>query len=361
MRLFKNIKKNKKVQSEDVESNNPNVIFKDLKLQVTIGQWLGVLKSLKTQAMPGFSITTSFDAEELMKTIGVSKNDLVLTADKFAALLKEVVDDVNETYVFSDYNGKDLTFKCHLEKANRDVKMAIRWGSFMDSMPEFIIDTEKDSKTYEYHGEYNGEPAKLTPACYTLKNLNNGNELYRYLSPFSINYTLTSGKYSLSINIDNPEKVSFEGIGSYVYRLAKEQELEQYLLGLSFPTNIFEVYRKVRELDNTTLASHSEFEIKITKKIRKKTNKTTDVVSFTYGKLKNLIKTYNDKTISVSDASWSYETPSLAVTEQDGTIKYNLTLNSEAELKNAKPITDFESVKQEVEQVKVLARTLEKE
>ncbi len=353
MSLFKNKKRNKMVKSDDAVSKSPYIIFNDLKLQITIGQWLGVLKSLKSQSLT----STSIDIEDLMKEVGVSKKDLVLIAHEFAALLKGIVEDINETYVFSDFNEKDLTFKCHLEKANRDVNMSIKFGSVIDGFPKLTIDTEKNSKVYEYYGKYDDKPARLTLHCYNLKNPNNGNELYRYLSPFSLNYTLTSGNYDLTINIDNPEEGSLNGVGSYVYRLTKEQELEQYLLDLSLPNDIFEVYHKIRELDTIPFVRHLEFVIKASKKLDKENIKTTDIVSFEEGKLKKLTKTYKDKTISVSEVSWSYETPSLVVAEQDG--KYILTLNSEDDLKNLKPVTDFESVKQEVEQIRVLARTLE--
>ncbi|MCM1053574.1 MAG: hypothetical protein NC483_06340 [Ruminococcus sp.] len=365
MNILKNFKWNKRMEeTKDTEIPNESIkiVFGDLMLQIKLGQWLNVLKPTKTYSFSGISISTGLEPEELIKKVGVSGAELELVAVKFGRLLKMTGIKDGETCVFSDYNEKEFSFNCHLEKANEDCKIYVRWGDLVDEMPEVIIDTVNTNRHYDYHEAYKDNPAKLTLQSYTLKK-DNGNELYRYISPYDVNYTLRSADYTLRIEMKNPKDIPFDEIFTYKYSFAKEKELEEYLLGLSFPMDIFEVYRKIHELDTTSIADYPKFIIGVSKKIDGKREKTTDKVLFESGALKELTKTQNGKTISIDSlGAWSYETSSLTVVKNGSEVKYNLTLQSEDELKDLTvPVKGFETVKSEIEQVRVLARTLERD
>jgi len=364
--IFKG-KKSKESQTLDIPKvekealDVPKVVFEDLELQVTIGQWLGVLSSQQGFGNSGFTIYTHLSAEELMKKVNIPAEKFEEIVTKFGLLLKLAGVDNAETCTLDQFDKDNFSFNCHFNNRSNDAKISLRWGSMMDSGPEFIIDYLDENKTYDYYEEYKDKPTRLKLQHYTIKNPENENSCYRYLSPYAAYFTLTNGEYSFLIEIERPESIKVDVFSDYVFRLENEEQLQQYLLGLTFPLEINEVYKKICEISTSSVNEYPSFKIEVKRKLDEKNNKTTDMISLNHGQLKEFIITKGGKTITIdSDGNWIYDSSKLIISQSgNGNINYSLNSIPRDELLTASsPFEQYSEVSQEVEQVRNLTRTL---
>lgn len=343
------------------ELDVPKVVFEDLELQATVGQWLGILSSLKCRENSSSIIYTHLSVEELMKKVDIPTAKFDEIETKFGLLLKLAGIDNTETCTLNQFDKDKFSFNCHFNNSGNDANISLRWGNMLDDGPEFIIDYQNESKTYEYWAETEKKPTRLVLQQYTIKNTENGNSCFRYLSPYNVSFTLQNGEYSLSIDIDRPESIKADVFSDYTFRIKNEEELNQYLLGLSFPFEINEVYKKICEISIDSIVEYPNFNLEVKRKMDKKTNKITDMVSLNHGQLKKFIITKGERTIAIdSDEKWSYVSPKLSVSQNDKVdINYSLNSISSAELLNvASPFEQYNEVNKEVEQVKILTKTM---
>lgn len=351
----------KEIKLENTSLNEPKIIFEDLELQVTIGQWLGILSSQQGFGNSGLTIYTLLSAKELMKRINVSNEKLKEISANFGHLLTLAGIDKSETCTLNQFDKEKSSFNCHFNNSNNDANISLRWGSFIDSGPEFIIDYQNEKRTYDYREAYKDKPARLNLQQYIIKNVDNNNSCSRYLSPHSAYFTLKNEQHSLTITIERPESIKKSGLGDCVFRLKKEDELQQYLLGLTFPLDINEVYKKICEISLDSITEYPKFDLEVKSQINEKQDKTTDMISLRYGLLNIFIITREGKTVTIDSAgNWSYASPELAVSqEKNGNINYSLNSISYDEISSlASPLEQFNMVSQEVEQVRTLTKTL---
>lgn len=85
----------------------------------------------------------------------------------------------------------------------------------------------------------------------------------------------------------------------YTFRMKNEEQLQQYLLGLSFPLKIDEVYKKIVEISIDSINEYPNFNLKVERKLDEKKQKTTGRISLNYGQLKIFTMTIEGKTISI--------------------------------------------------------------
>lgn len=364
--IFKG-KKAKENQTLDISKGEkealdvPTVIFEDLELQVTIGQWLGILSSQQGFENSDFTIYTHLSAEELMKKVNIPAEKFEKIVTKFGLLLKIVGIENTETCILNQFDKDNFSFNCHFNNSGNDANISLRWGDMMDFNPEFTINYQNESKTYDYLAEAEEKIARLKLQHYTVKNPENGNSCYRYLSPYTADFTLTNGEYSFSIEIKRPESIKVDVFSDYVFRLKDEKQLQQYLLGLIFPLEINEVYKKVCEISTSLINEYPSFKIEVERKLNEKNNKTTDMISLNYGQLKNFIITKSGRTITIdSYGNWSYDSPKLIISQSDkGNINYSLnSISSDELLTAASPFEQYSEVIQEIEQVRKLTKTM---
>ena len=322
----------------------PKVIFKDSELQFTIGQWLGILSSQKNWVNSHFAIYKYLKAKKFRE---IEK--------KFGLLLKMTGIENTETCILSQFNKNNFSFNCHFNNSDNDANISLRWGDMIDFNSELIINYQNECKTYDYWTEYGENTTRLKLQDYTIKNPENENSCYRYLSTYKIYFTLTNGKYSFLIEIERPESIKADIFGDYdyVFRLENEDQLQQYLLGLTFPLEIDEVYKKICEISTNSVDKYPNFKIEIKRKIDKKKDKTTDMIYLEHGQLKKFIITKNGKTIEFDESvNLSYNSHNLYV-NQDHKDATNNSLNSIS----GDELTSFE-LRQEIEQVKKLAKNM---
>lgn len=364
--IFKG-KKSKESQTLDIPKvekealDVPKVVFEDLELQVTIGQWLGILSSQQGFGNSSFTIYTHLSAEELMKKINIPAEKFEEIVIKFGLLLKIAGIENTETCTLNQFDKDNFSFNCHFNNSGNDANISLRWGDMIDFGPEFTINYQNESKTYDYWAESEEKPTRLKLQHYTIKNPENENSCYRYLSPYTSYFTLTNGEYSFSIEIKRPESIKVDVFSDYVFRLENEEQLQQYLLGLTFPLEINEVYKKICEISTSSVNEYPSFKIEVKRKLDEKNNKTTDMISLNHGQLKKFIITKGGRTITIdSDGNWSYDSPKLIISQSDkGNINYSLnSIPSDELLTASSPFEQYSEVSQEVEQVRKLTKTM---
>ena len=370
--LFKRKGQNKTDETIDVYTETafvdnetfeiPKVIFEDLELQVTIGQWLGILSSRQGFGTEGITFYTHLSAEELMKKTNISAKDLDNISKKFGELFKMAGVDNSETCVLSQYDKEKFTFNCHFNNAGDSANISMRWGDPIENMPELKIDYHNNSKTYYFNESYENKPMKLSLEHYTLTNPENGNEVYRYLSKYRSSITLRNEDYQLTIENEKPINIEFDIFNDrdYVYKLRNEEELKQYLLGLSFPITIDEVYKKICELSLENVSEYPMLSIKVEKNINS-TSLTTDLIYMNNGQLTKFVITRNGRTISLDNKdNWSFKTSEVTVSQNnEGIVNYSLHSIPKDMLDGViKPSDLMKTVNQEVENVKTLSKTL---
>ncbi len=365
-KLFKS-KKSKDNQSLDIIKNEketldvPKVIIEDSELQVIIGQWLGILSSKQVFGNSHFAIYTRLSVKDLMNQVDIPAEKFKEITTKFGLLLKIVGIENTETCTLNQFDKNNLSFNCHFNNRNTNANISLKWSDILYSGTEFIINYKNESKTYDYLPEVEEEnkPTRLNLHHYTIKNPENDNSCFRYLSPYSAYFRLTNGEYSLSIEMKRPEniKVNMKINYDYIFKIENEEQLQQYLLGLTFPVEINEVYKKICEILITTVDKYPSFKIEIKEKKDEKNNKTTDMIDLHHGQVKQIIITKNEKTIAIdNDGNWSYDSPKLTIKQNNkGTIDYSLNATHSDELSTAlTPFEQYSKVCQEVEQIRKL-------
>ena len=363
---FKDLFKVKKEKKDNLKNDQevldvPKVEFANLELQGTIGQWLGVLSSRQSVGNSFFSVSTHLSVEELIKKVNISEKQWKEVETKFAILLKLAGIPSTETCILGNLNKDDGTFECVFKNSEEDANIAIRWGDMLDYWPELTISYQNESKTYDYFEETKDNPMQLRLNHYKIKNPTNGNSCYRYLSEYTSYFTLKSGEYSLKIEIKRPESVNTYEVSNYTFRLENEEELQKYLLNLTFPLDINEVYKKIREISVSAVEEYPSFKLKVTKELDEKNIKITDMMILKDGQLENFIMTKEGKTIEIdSVGNWTYNSQELNVSQNDkGNVSYMVNLVSKEELGSLiEPLEQYNEVSQEVEQVRKLTQTM---
>lgn len=341
-----------------IDFDGPKVIFDDLKLKITIGQWLGLLPPQKEEKEGAVSIITHLDAEELMKATDIPKSKLDEIDKRFGYLLKLAGIDPKETCTLNQYNKDAFSFNCVLQNCQSNAKISLKWSSFMDSGPKLIIDYKGERRTYEYWTwiEPDKEIINLGLEHYTKINEANDNSYFRYLSKYGVSISLQNEDYHFSISFDRPRGKT----DNKPYTLDKENKLQEFLLGLSFPFDICEVYKKICEIcDITTdlLTTIPSFSLKVERKLNEKQEVVTDKIDFYYGQLKCFVLTRNGKTITIDrDGNWTYISQGLTINQSNnGSISYSISLPSIADLaKVPSPLEQYNTVQEEVEGIKKL-------
>ena len=332
------------------KQNVPRVEFEDYISQIIIGQWLRILPNRKEYSCSEGSLITHLSADELIHLKGIYDNDLEHIKYAFGKLLIDAGIASDEVCFVTVFDKDNLTFKLNVgSKESYDVRL--RWGDFFDFYPEFEMKGKNFSKTYVLSETEDASKLRLDKYSLTAdSNVRVG----RYLSFFNAYFDWQNGDKFLSIDIGNLRP----NVGSIFY-LENEDALMQYLLSLSSPIDIVEVFKKVRELSlGDDLLKYSKILIKVFKSEENKEIET-DVIEICYGKVRQIKKTQDNKTISFDEnGNWTFENPSLSVVKGDGKIKISMDSSSSDELVGISPLESYNKAGEEVEKVQKLVRDI---
>ncbi len=338
-------------------SNVPTVIFEDKELQVKVGQWAEMLTSKRISHIPGLSIYTHFDADELIRSAAIPRELYDKIANEFERILLKAGIQPDETCIISDYDKDNFSFNCHLKNSDKDKKISLRWGDPIDNLPEIIVQDESKEESYEYYPEYDNKPSNLLLRFQTLYRDNNS--LFRYLYGYDTMFRLSDGSKKLQLDVTRPDYITEAGYDGYQYRLNNEDVLKEYLLGLSFPVDISEVYKRISEIALDSIKDYPEIKIVATDVIDEKTA-TTDEIKLRYGKLEKFTISKNGKTISIDkNGNWTVTSPKVSINKShDGKINYSLNMDSYEELIANLGVNQFTIATEEVSNIKQFVKTL---
>ena len=364
--FFKKRAKNEEKETETIKttevvnekSDVPTVIFDDLELQVKIGQWAEMLSSKKVSQYTGLSIYTHLDAEELIKKVTIPQELLDKVSKEFGSILERAGVDKDEVCTLSNHNKDNFSFNCHFEKANKDAKISLRWGDWLDNFPAITIQDDEKKEQYEYQPKYEDKPSKLI-----LRNsiLYNGeNSLTRYLYAYDAIEILTNGNKTLKLDVTRPDSITELGYSGYHFRLKNEEELKDYLLSLSFPVDIAEVYKHIREIALGPIITYPSIKLVAQEKINDDESITTDEIHIKNGELYNFTRTKNGIKISIDkDDNWSYTSQKVSINKSsEGKVDYRLNADSYEELAASIGVDQFVPASEEVDKVKQFTKTL---
>ncbi len=281
----------------------PKVDFESLELQIEVGKWLEILNTLRVTGNKDFKMYSSLETSEIIKEKLYKEEDLKKINLEFGKLLKLVGVEVPNICFIKDFNKEDLSFKCHFINTCDDAIISLRYGSFMDESPKFIIDYRNVIRNYDYY-RMPKDSFNLELQHFTIKNPTNGNSCKRFLSPYSFYIDGFSGKYHLSLSISEPWNIRSNHPKGYIHKFDNEEKLQSLLLELTYPCNINDLFNNIINLlgiSEEDLKRYEEFKLEIEKEVNQNKKETTDEILIKDGKLSVLTITKNDITISYNE------------------------------------------------------------
>jgi hypothetical protein len=242
----------------------------------------------------------------------------------------------------------------------------LRHGDF-EEYPEVIISTDEYKKSYACQYSMETKKEYLRLQWQSIKNPDNGNTFYHLLSRYScqlsVGKEIDGAAYEFSIYASKPDTIAESGFitPDGDFELKNTEELQKYLLGLSFPISIDEVYKRLCEISLSPVSKFPSLTLKGTKKVGEEEPKTTDLVVMVDGEIKEFAMTKNGDTISVGESGeWSCESDHYSVSQDEkGNVTYSIISIPEKELFELSPVSDRYTVtKIKVEAVKNKVKSL---
>ena len=353
------------VRKAKISTEVPTIIFNDLKLQVMVGQWEKLIEAsvpIKFNIFgPPVYMHTILDAEYLIKKKLITKQLLDDISKEFGSILARVGISKDEVCIIDSYNEFNFSFNCHLKKSNKDLKIELNWkGSDWDSdiFPEIIIHDEGNMEKYEYHPSYKDNESSLKLCKYTL---DCGNKtLRRSVHGYDTTFELSSGNNFLQLDVGVPDYITESANAGYRFKLKNEKELQDYLLSLSFPVDISEVYSRITEIAFGKVNNYRTFNLVVKEKVGENTSRITDNINLKNGNLLEFTITRGGRTVTIdNDGNWTFETPKESIkNHSEGNIDYRVNADSyENLLEEIGNIQDIPAI-EEAERVKELSKTL---
>ena len=120
------------------------------------------------------------------------------------------------------------------------------------------------------------------------------------------------------------------------YSLNNEEQLKEYLMGLSFPVDICEVYKRIGEITKENPKQYPKFTLRIRCK-----DKIAGELILNRGVLQKAIVSRDGKKITVDKKSdWSYENNGVSIEKKQGLTNIHLTSVSIENLSKFDSISD---------------------
>lgn len=289
----------------------PGIIIDNFELIAILGYWMGLI------SYDDFEKIRFYKSDANLKKILINKYDLKIIISSFRDLLSYTEIPLNDICSISQYNRNKQSFNCHLVNSNEDICVNFSFGSF-DDMPSLTVEKQNVKNIYEFYKATNERAAFLKKYyLYVDNKVNNTNFSQCYLSN-SFFCKMRQGAYQLSIDISNPDSNSCDLFSSYIYSIKDEEEFKKYLMGLTYPFDVKEIYKYI--CDRCLQCSFAgpigfpKIDIEVQKEVDNYNSILLDKILVSYGNLKQYTRTTNNKTITVDgDDNWSYSSPTIIV------------------------------------------------
>lgn len=276
------------------------VLIDDDALLLFLGKWLGIVDAHAVES----------DISEIVRA-EISK--------KVEQILQQV--GLSGRCLLDQFDAADYSFKCYDFYKERCVSVTVCPNDWDKTGYSLQVDSGSEKKGYAFCG-YSMEPApSLDMTEYTKRNEATKTSLYRKLSMCSYFSVVRAGDYELSIFLEVPSEGREEN-----YYLGNESDLETYLLGLTFPVSIEEVYRKL----NIDKNAFSRIELRAIKYDDEKKVTVTDVILLSDGKVLTFAVTRGAKTVFLDGDHWTFinrvenaETITISQNDVDGNVDFS--------------------------------------
>lgn len=290
----------------------PGIIIDNYELIAILGYWMGLISYDDYEKM------RFYKNDAYLKKILINKYDLKIILSSFRNLLSYTEIPSNDICSISQYNRNKQSFNCHLVNSNEDICFIFSFGSF-DVMPSLTVKNQNVKYIYEFYKATNERAAFLKKYYFYVYNIVNDNISFSQ-SYFSNSFSCKriQGSYQLSINISNPDSNSCDLLSDYIYSIKEEEEFKKYLMGLTYPFDVKEIYKYI--CDRCLQCSFAgpvgfpKIDIEVQKVFDSFNSILLDKILVSYGNLKQYTRTTNNKTITVDgDDNWSYSSPTIIV------------------------------------------------
>lgn len=244
-------------------------------------------------------------------------------------------------------------------------KIIIQYRDYCDMYPMII--TDKDNVKTGYNIKiYDREKDDIRlNLVFTEKVYSDSVRYRRDYSYASSIFEIFNSDYNLKLEICRPSSTDMKLEGKYI--LDNEEELVKYLLSLSFPIGIDEVYRNLSSEYLGDISKYTSFKLEVNKYNWSKFKyEMTDLIDLYKGRWEKFGMTEYGQTIMLDkDGNWSYrllETDSLvnfSMNRNDGSASYTVKTNSKINADNCTFAQDNISfAENEVDSVKKLVRMM---
>lgn len=306
------------------EENIPKVEFKDGEVLELVGNW----------------ICQNSDEKRY-------KNDI---EKQFGYLLKLTGIDSTETCIIN--HVRSYLFNCYLKGAKDEARIKLFNGDNEDCAEFEINYNDMVQKRFFYHPAHNNGEVLFKPNIYTIKNQNNENTLIRNFDVYRSSFAISNGEYNFSLVVADKfgNKKSHNEARNYVSVVPNEQAVMDYLLDLSFPCTIEEVYKKINRLSLKDIKSFPHVVLKIEKK-----GKKTDAIELVDGAWAEFTRTNNGETVSLDNKGvFTYRDRLVAL--EEGMLTIHTPVKQISEDMLISPIKELQKIEKEVQKVKRIAK-----
>lgn len=279
-----------------------NVLINDEALLLFLGKWLGVVDShvLESDISKATRVEISKKIRQILQQVGLSGRCLL-----------------------DQFDAANYSFKCYDFYSDRYVDVIVCPNDWNKTGYSLQVDFGNEKKGYAFSG-YSVDPAPILALSeYTKRDKLGKISFYRKLSTCSYFAIVKDGAYELSIFLEVPND-GREGN----YYLENESDLENYLLGLTFPISIEDVYRKL----NVDKSSFSRINLRAIRQDDEKKIMVTDVISISDGKVLTFAITRGAKTVFLDGNHWTFidrTTGDEMITISQNTIDGNVDFHME--------------------------------
>lgn len=290
----------------------PGIIIDDYELIGILGYWMGLI------SYDDFEKMKFYKGNANIKKILIKKYDINSICNSFRDLLSYTGIPSNEICSISQYNRNSQSFNCHLVNTNEDIRVSFSFGS-LEYMPELVVQNQNVKYIYQFYKSTKERAAFLKKYYFFVYNIVNDNISFSQ-SYFSNSFSCKriQGAYQLSINISNPDPNSCDLLSDYIYSIKEEEEFKKYLMGLTYPFDVKEIYRYI--CDRCLQCSFAgpigfpKIDIEVQKVFDSFNSILLDKIMVSYGKLVQYTRTSDNKTITFDgDDNWSYSSPTIIV------------------------------------------------
>lgn len=300
--MIKDIITNCKFESFNSDFDRENENHKKINVKITdiiLARELGKLLKISTN-IPNWCYGVEREMEKLLILMGFDQDCRLHSFDEL---------------------GK--TFKCRVGNETFVMKMVGLCGMVYGYLHfgEHIVLTKGENMVN--YGFNNANKKEMQLLNYTLNNKDNGNTLTRIYRECGFDIILKNENYSLTIELESRSKLN---LLEDLEDLEAERVFEDYLLGLTFPIAIEDIYQKFDSLYLIIKELYSKLSIKVEKKVEDSFI-VTDVILLKYGEVMDFAVTRDGKTIMLNNGGWSYRTDNVCIHQKENGL-YDIHLQN---------------------------------